>query len=344
MLFSDISLWDHTHTRETMSIYVEPPAAIVFDCGSSTVRIGVAGDDVPSEIWRNPVKCFHAGDRNYSPTTATSCVPEDVPDQDELIALFARGLAACGAGNDRPVLLADSPCASDRKREEAIQALFEGVDAPAAYIALQTVLATYASGRGCALAIGVGESCMQITPVYEGYSVVNSIQKVNFGGRHVTSSLRDLICSSNTTEAQSLFAGDNGFDLARRIKESYAYVSSDYRGERRHVQSSGPHREYVLPDGRTLLCGHELFTSSEALFSPELFALEQRSVQQLVYDAVAECDIDIRRDLLNNVFPFGGATLTRGFTARLTDELQALVPFHRRVRLKYAHSSFVDQV
>jgi Actin len=76
----------------------------------------------------------------------------------------------------------------------------------------------------------------------------------------------------------------------------------------------------------TITLSTERFRCAEPLFTPPLLGREAGGVQDIVFGAVAQCDVDMRRDLLSNVVLSGGSTCFRGFPERLEKELRALTP------------------
>ena len=61
------------------------------------------------------------------------------------------------------------------------------------------------------------------------------------------------------------------------------------------------------------------------------FQAEEESLSDLVYAAVAHCDVDVRRELLANIHLVGGSSLITGVRERLAYELNELVPTHLKV-------------
>lgn len=55
-------------------------------------------------------------------------------------------------------------------------------------------------------------------------------------------------------------------------------------------------------------------------------------LHHLVMRSLSFCDVDTRRDLLNNIILVGGCSLTDGLTQRLTHELTELLPVQFKVR------------
>ena len=49
--------------------------------------------------------------------------------------------------------------------------MFETFDVPKFYLAKQTILSLYASGKTAGLVLNCGDGVTQVTPVYEGYII-----------------------------------------------------------------------------------------------------------------------------------------------------------------------------
>jgi len=90
--------------------------------------------------------------------------------------------------------------------------------------------------------------------------------------------------------------------------------------------SSEIEQNYVLPDGQILTIGSERFRSTETFFKPALVGKEEEGIHKLIYRSIMKCDIDLRKDLFNNIVLSGGSTMFKGITARLSKEIKLLCP------------------
>lgn len=79
---------------------------------------------------------------------------------------------------------------------------------------------------------------------------------------------------------------------------------------------------YKLPDGQIIHVGHATHNATELLFNPLLLGNESPSVQDLLIDSVILCDIDIRKNMYNNIYLCGGNTLYDNYGDRLCNELR----------------------
>merc|ERR1712080_594799 len=67
------------------------------------------------------------------------------------------------------------------------------------------------------------------------------------------------------------------------------------------------------------------------IFKPEVWGLDQAGVHGLVKKAIAECSLDVRREVTQSIFLSGGLTMLPGFKQRLEAELEKLLPARPRV-------------
>ncbi|KJE91991.1 beta-centracetin [Capsaspora owczarzaki ATCC 30864] len=222
------------------------------------------------------------------------------------------------APEEHPVLLTEQPLNSTRNREKAASVFFENFNVPALYFALPAVLSLYASGRTTGVVLDSGDGVTTAVPVYEGFAMPLSINRMDLAGRDVTRQLRMLL----RKEGYDLHTSAE-FDIARTIKERVCYFELD--PSRAGVESSSEPSTYTLPDESIIEVGQARHRAAEILFNPQLADKEYMGVHEMVYDSVFKCDIDMRVTLLSNIVLSGGSTLMRGFGNRLVNELHRVV-------------------
>lgn len=77
----------------------------------------------------------------------------------------------------------------------------------------------------------------------------------------------------------------------------------------------------------SLTIGDELFRCTESLFDPSLCGSECPGIHQLLFQSIQRIDdADLRRQVYSDIVLGGGNTLFKGFSERLHNELQTLVP------------------
>lgn len=79
--------------------------------------------------------------------------------------------------------------------------------------------------------------------------------------------------------------------------------------------------------------GSERFRCPEVLFDPNLIGLEAKGAHHLVNDTICKCDIDVRRELYNNIVLSGGTSMFEGMQARLQKEISDMAGSAIKVRV-----------
>ena len=72
--------------------------------------------------------------------------------------------------------------------------------------------------------------------------------------------------------------------------------------------------------------GNERFRCPELLFDPSISGSEYDGIDKLTYNSIMRCDIDVRRELYENIILSGGSTMYEGLPERLQKELKRLAP------------------
>jgi len=231
--------------------------------------------------------------------------------------------------SEQPVLLTEAPMNPKSNREKMIQIMFETFDVPDFYVGIQAVLSLYSSGRTTGIVLDSGDGVSHTVPIYEGYSLSHAISRLDLAGRDLTTYIRRIL-----TERGLTLEGPSGLEIVRDIKEKTCYVAMDFEEEMSKVdKQSEMEVNYELPDGTIVQIGSERFRTPEALFQPDMIGMEADGLHTLTYNSIQDCDLDVRRDLFNNIVLSGGSTSYPGLEKRLEKELTHLAPASVRVKV-----------
>ena len=229
---------------------------------------------------------------------------------------------------NHPVLLTEAPFNPRANREKMTQIMFETFNTPAMFVAVQAVLALYATGCTTGVVFDSGDDVSYSVPAYEGFALPHAILRLDVAGRDITDYLMKCL-----NEHGHCFTTSAEREIIRDIKERLCYVALDYEKELRNYESNSIHENYKLPDGKVITIGPERFQCAEPLFKPSLLGVDSVGISQTIYNSIVKCDLDIQHELFANIVFSGGNTLYPCITERVQREVEGLAEPQTRVNV-----------
>jgi actin-related protein len=207
--------------------------------------------------------------------------------------------------------------------------MFETFNTPAMYVAIQAVLTLYSSGRTTGIVLDSGDGVTHTVPIFDGYSLPHAVLRIDLAGRDLTEYLSKILMENGLSLSSSAEK-----EIVRTIKEQKCYIAPDYKKEMEvFTQSASKDVQFELPDGQVVTIGNQQFRCPELLFQPSFIGKEYPGLHQLTYNSIMKCDIDVRKQLYENVVLSGGTTMFPGIAERLTQEMTALAPSSMKVKV-----------
>eukprot|EP01084_Bolivina_argentea_P231127 389849_1 len=200
--------------------------------------------------------------------------------------------------------------------------IFERFNMSSMYLAIQSVLSLYATGRLTGMVLDSGFSVSHTVPIYEGYALRDYTNRLDIGGRDVTLHLMHILQErgySFTTTAEIAIVAD--------IKEKLGYVALEYEKEMKKAEiSSDIDVNYELPDGQVITFGAERFRCTEILYRPQNIgkSWHAQGIHDMIHDSIRKCPVDIRETLYENIVLSGDNMLFNGMVDRLKKEVISL--------------------
>jgi len=319
----------------------EGDTAIVIDNGSGNMKAGLAGDDAPRAIFPAVVGVPKYDETMVGMGHKETLVGDEAQGMRGVLVLkypiehgivnnwdhmekiwqhtFTSELRV--NAEEHPVMLTEAPANPKTNREKMTQIMFETFNVPKLYISIQAVLTLYASGRTTGIVVDSGDGVTHTVPIYEGYALPHAVKRLDLAGRDLTDYMMKLV--SERGDFRPVTSAEK--EITRDIKEKLAYIALDLEAEKNKPEEEVD-TQFKLPDGKMITVGKERFQCPEALFDPSLIGKEITGIHEALQESIDKCDIDVRRDMYENIVLSGGSTMFEGYQERLLKEMQALAP------------------
>nr|XP_055042001.1 uncharacterized protein LOC129429380 isoform X5 [Misgurnus anguillicaudatus] len=319
---------------------MEYKTPIVLDTGSGLMKAGFADQDLPSSVFPTIIghpkyeevmsggvnrELYVGHDAQHMRGVLTLKHPIKngiVNNWDEMEMIWHHAFQQLAVDpQDHPVLLTEAARNPVENRQRMIEVMFEVFNVPLTFVAMQAVLALYASGRTTGVVLDSGDGVSHCVPVFDGYCLPHAVQRFNLAGADVTSQLQKLLLDQGVRMQTSA-----ELEIVREMKEKCCYVALDYESELRRGDTDSSELHYTLPDGRLISLTTEPFRAPEILFRPELIGRDHYGMHESVFKSILQSDIDLRRSFVGNIVLSGGNTLLAGLPERLQYEIRHMVP------------------
>jgi len=236
-------------------------------------------------------------------------------------------------------LLTEPPLNPPENREYTAEVMFETFGVGKLYIAVQGVLALYASAQSKKSAklglenpltgtvIDSGDGVTHVVPIVDGYVINSGIRHIPLAGRDVT----NMVLQKLRNREGPNIPPEEALRMAQVVKEKYCYVCKDLAEEfNKFDQDQSLFHRHTQPQkgGKSFSfdVGYEQFLGPEVFFHPEIFSQDYTTpLPNVVDETIQACPIDCRRPLYKNIALSGGTTTFKGFHNRLQRDMRRVV-------------------
>lgn len=310
---------------------MENQPTIVFDIGTSNVRVGFNTNEVAPKLQipcvvGYPRQRAHVG---MDTRTATSYVGVDLaryrsicdivtPFKDsriekipEMLAVIQQSFELLNVVPDDVRVVVTEPANATKIFRQDIGSLFlRDLRVSSLLLLNQSCCGVFGAGLTSGAYLDSGESATRCCAVVEGLALQNTFASTGVAGAAVTQQLRAML-----KDSEYGFASEH----AQHLKEVLCYVK---RVDDDDATASLAPKEFLLPDGQTVSLLLERFTPPELLFDAEShFASipggKSARVHHVLRDTLMACDDSVRDAVAPSVVLGGGTSMTTGFDWRL---------------------------
>ncbi|MHA1293156.1 MAG: hypothetical protein ACTSQJ_10850 [Promethearchaeota archaeon] len=308
---------------------------IVLDIGQYSSKVGFAGEDNPSLVFFTMVgkPKYHNLEAHYGSHEHEIYVGDEIQSLGlyKIFYPIEKGLISDWEYFEKildyifynlrvdptlvNVLFSVSPMFPRKDLGKIFELFLEHYQCMAFYPVIDSVLTLYSGGFQTGLVIEIGDSSTRIVPIYKGYKLEHAIKIIEIGGRTLTRYMETLMGDIG-------FAADSSLrrDLIRSLKEKACFVSLDYKEDLKRSEQYS--KKFSMPDGSTITLTRERFMVPELLFNPLLINSEESPLHIAIVDAIENCDLPIRPELMNNIFLSGGSSMFINLKNRIYQELE----------------------
>ena len=181
----------------------------------------------------------------------------------------------------------------------------------------QAILQTLKKTTG--VVVNMGESNTYFSTIFHGFTNIMARDIFPIAGKDLTNHFLNMILTRKGSEKN--FYLDKW--LAKEIKDKYSLCVLDAEGESNSIKDGLTNYDQKInfPDGSSLKINEERFMLSEPLFNPRIIHIDYFGLDEAIVKVIKSWDRENWEELLPNIILAGGGSLIPGLKDRLKLEL-----------------------
>ncbi|KAH3763526.1 P-type ATPase [Pelomyxa schiedti] len=228
-----------------------------------------------------------------------------------------------------PVFITEPALNPRDSRHKLAEVMFEKFGVPGLYVCPQAIPSLFSGGRTTGVVLDAGDGVCHTVPIVNGIPVKRAIQRLEIGGRDITSYLVTLL----TEDHIHLGSTSAERDIARDIKETTCYIPLNYQLELKKPLDRLV-TAYRMPDAEVVHVTKSRFMCAEPLFNPTLLGKDTLGLPQMILESINGVDSKDRQSMLPNIVLAGGTSLFTGFRERIEQDLKQMMTPQDRALMK----------
>ena len=271
----------------------------IFDLGSYNYRIGYSGNDRPNYIFP-PIKFINTnseqqeteyeyltsqkGDGYFLDIIKFEGFFDDFISDKELVNEMYHG----------SLLFSEPVIHNKDQRIKLTEFLFEKYQIGGLFFCNSSVLSSFSYGKTSCLVFDSGNAQSSIVPVYDGMIIKNALNYFLLNGKYVDELIIKELIGKQIDNFKS-------YNILQNIQ-----ILSDLKDL--IFNSDNIKNNYILPDNKNIIIDDNYLSIIKNNIEMKLFN-EESNLKTLILKSISSVLLDIKKDLVNNIFVCGGNSL-----------------------------------
>ena len=268
---------------------------MIFDLGSYNYRIGYSGNDRPSFIFP-PIKFKENNDYEFLTSQRGDGFFIDIKNFEDFFDDFISDKELTTTLNQGSILFSEPIIHEKNQRMNLTQFLFEKYEIGGLFFCNDSVLSSFSYGKSSCLVFDSGHSQSNVVPVHDGMIIKNSINFFNLSGKNVDEIIINEIIKKQNNEWDK-------WNILEKIQ-----ILSDIKDMVFTPDENDMNKKYILPDKKSIEIKEEFNSLMKKEIENKLFN-DELNLKTIILKSISSVLIDIKKELINNIFICGGNSL-----------------------------------
>ena len=271
----------------------------IFDLGSYNYRIGYSGNDRPNYIFP-PIKFINHNSEflekeeyEYLTSQKGDGFFIDIKKFEDFFDDFISDKELKNEMNKGSLLFSEPVIHNKEQRIKLTEFLFEKYEIGGLFFCNSSVLSSFSYGKCLCLVFDSGHTQSNIVPVNDGMIIKNSLNYYNLNGKNID----ELIINEIIGKQINNF---NNYNILQKIQ-----ILSDLK---EIIFGFDNKNNLILPDNRSIIINDNYLSIIKNNIEMKLFK-DELNLKSLILKSISSVLLDIKKDLIGNVFICGGNSL-----------------------------------
>ena len=273
----------------------------IFDLGSYNYRIGYSGNDRPNYIFP-PIKFINSNSELHKQEEYEYLTSQegdgfflDIKKFQDFFDDFISDKELTNEMKQGSILFTEPVIHNKEQRMKLTEFLFEKYEISGLFFCNSSVLSSFSYGKCSCLIFDSGHSQSNIVPVHDGMIIKNALNYFTLNGKYIN----ELFINELIKKQIDNF---NNYNILQNLQ-----ILSDLKDL--IFTSDSNNNIYTLPDNKNITIQDDFLSLIKNNIEAKLFSDNELNLKSLIIKSVSSVLLDIKKDLISNIFVCGGNSL-----------------------------------